>query len=605
MPSFPRPLALLGHAGRVGLALGAVEVAIRVSPLHGFSPANVGQLLVESMSFAALVSVLFALPLLRVSWRPFGVHLGLVIGLYAAANYRFEIVLNEFVRDPKVWAGGSAVFLAGLASGLPLDRLVATGGAARRPVSIGLFLLLLLGSGTAFLRARPVLGHPGDRPSIVVISLDTTRMDRLGAYGHPIHTPTLDKLAREGAVFTEAIAAAPITEPSHLAMFTGIAPFRSGIVSNGTDLGDRPALLWRTLHENGYTTGGFVAGFPLHGKYGWNQGFDVFDDDFGTTPGLELLTLKKAWNQVAIKEHALRERSAELVNARAVPWIQANHGNEYFAFVHFYDVHGPYTAPGNKELGPPPTEGTPLTLPPYWPARDRAITSPEWLARAYDKEIEAIDGAVQQIVDAIGPDLDRTILIVTADHGESLTEHDYLFDHGDDLYDPSLRVPFIVRYPPRVKAGTRIDCQVGGVDLTPTLLALVGIPDSLPRDGISRVPALEDGTCEATPVIASTTSGRFVAIPPVSHALRVPSEKIIVHDDKDAELYDLGTDPGEETNLAPSGRAREAEAALHAILATGGKAQSMSGDAETRAMLEQLGYLEPSGETPASGGGTP
>jgi hypothetical protein len=138
------------------------------------------------------------------------------------------------------------------------------------------------------------------------------------------------------------------------------------------------------------------------------------DDDFGAVAGLQGLSVVKAWNQVAIKEHALRERTADRTLARAVPWIRAQGDRPFFAFVHFYDVHGPYDPHG--KLGPAPTDGAPLDLPFYWPARDRAVTDVAWLEAAYDQEVAYVDGAVGQVLDALGPELDHTLLIVTADH---------------------------------------------------------------------------------------------------------------------------------------------------------------------------------------------
>lgn len=594
----PDPRRFVLHAALLGVGLGALEVALRVSPLQGLPGPAVLRLVAESVVLTGTVSVALALPLTRWSWRPWGLHLGVLLGLGAAINYRFEVVLNEFVRDPKVWGGVSAAFLLGVAIGLLVDGLIARGS---RVLSAVWAAVALASVGAAVVRATPAAGKPGDRPAVVVISLDTLRMDRTSPYGHEVHTPTLDRLAREGAVFTQAIADAPITEPSHLAMLTGISPFRSGIVSNGTNLGDRPALLWRALRDQGYLTAGFVAGFPLHSKYGWAQGLDVFDDDFGATAGVQTLTLVKGWNQFAIKEHALRERPAHQVLDRALPFLRAHAGEQYFAFIHFYDVHGPYDAPGNADLGPPPTDGPALDLPGYWPAEARRVTDPEWLKKAYDKEVELVDDAVAQILEAIGPHLDDTIVVVTADHGESFTEHDYLFDHGDNLYDPSLRIPALYRYPKGVRAGTRIDCQVAGMDLTPTVLALVGVDDGLKRDGHSHAAWLGGEPCDANhPVVASTTYGRFVATPPVAHALRTPVEKVILYDDKPMELFDLAVDPAESTNLAPSGRSRDAEAAFRGLLSTGGAIEGATMDAETCEALKALGYID--GDTPCGPG---
>lgn len=562
----------------LGVLSGCAEVALRAAPRFGLNPGQVATWLAFSVAISLAWTLASALLLHRLP-RAAGLVVGAWLGMQLAINYRFELVLNNFVRDPRVWAAMPALFLVGLGLGVALDRRFAR----VHPAAWVLPVLLL---PVAFLRARSADGAPGDAPNVLLISLDTTRWD------HVAGKPNLDRLAREGVVFEQAVAEAPITEPSHLAMLTGIAPYRAGVVSNGTDLGDRPALLSRVLQERGWLTAGFVSGFPLHSKYGWTQGFDVYDDDFGALPGREALSLVKLWNQFAIKEHALRERNAEAALSHALPWLRDHHDERFFAFVHFYDPHGPYVSPYNAELGPPPQEGAPLALPGYWPAREKKITSTDWLARAYDAEVRHVDDAVGALLDAIAPVLDRTVVIVTADHGESLTEHGYLFDHGDNLYDPSLRIPLIVRWPAGAKAGHRVDCQVGGIDITPTILELLGVDDGLVRDGRSRVPELRGEGCREAPLVASATTGRFVEKPPVDHALRSSVEKLVLHEDGRIEFFDLVADPGERTNRAELPRSKEVEALLRRLLEGGATVTGPNTDDETRKMLEQLGYIE-------------
>lgn len=576
------------HFTRQALALAvassAIELAIRASARAGWSLEDLGKL--EAAAF--VVTVLYVAPLAglaRRTRRPYGVLWGALFGMHAAINYRFEGVLNEFVRDPRVFLGVPAAFVV---AALPLvyaDRWLS------RVHWSALLGLACAACAVAGVRIVPAAGPSSalvDPPNVVIISVDTLRRDRLGAYGHAIHTPAIDRLAREGVTFEQAIAEAPITEPSHLAMLTGIAPYRSGVVANGTVLGDRPALLWRALAAQGYETAGFVSGFPMHGKYGWGQSTQVWDDDFGAVAGFQSLSLIKLWNQVAVKEHALRERPADLTLARALPWLRSRTDRPYFAFIHFYDVHGPYDAHGG--LGPAPTDGAPLKLPFYWPARDQQVTDVAWLEAAYDKEVEHVDDAVGQIVQALGSSLDHTVLILTADHGESFTEHGYLFDHGDNLYDPSLRVPLIVRFPGVATPGLRVGCQVGGIDLVPTILDILDLDDDVVRDGRSLVAALKGEACESVPVYSSTVAGRMVAVPPVAHSRRLPEEKIIFYSDKSPEYFDLGADPGEATPLE-NGASRDALDSLVHALQSGGTLLEAAQDSQTLEMLRALGYL--------------
>lgn len=578
-PSSTHPRIRNGYVcGALGLAVGSVEAGLRASPLTGFGPA-------ELAAFAGLSCVLGA---------ALGGGLGLAVGglpparaarlggallgaLFGAVTWRYELVLNESLREPSVLLGIAGGAMAGALAGALVSFIPAR----------GLLVLAFAGLVTVGVRGRSAGGAPSPRPNVLVISLDTTRADAVG------DKPVWSRLAREGSVFTQAIAAAPITEPSHLAMFTGQAPFRSGVVSNGTPLGERP-LVWKELQAAGWLTAGFVSGFPLHSRYGWADGMSVYDDDFGAWPGAESLTAVKAWNEVTLKENALRERTADRVLTRAERWLRAHKDETFFAFVHFYDAHGPYISAGNGALGPPPTDGTALKLPPYWPAAHRAITSTDWLRRAYDAEVATTDAAIGRLLDALGEELDNTIVIVTADHGESLTEHDYLFDHGDNLYDPSLRVPFVVRWPGQVRAGATLDCQLGGVDLAPTLRDLVGLPaGTAPADGISRAAALRGGPCADTPVVATTPAGRFVENPPVDHALRGDGLKHIRHGAGGAVTFDLVADPGELHPLAVTDELTRRAEAFERLLGTGGPTASPDLDAETRRALELLGYIEP------------
>jgi choline-sulfatase len=436
-------------------------------------------------------------------------------------------------------------------------------------------------------------------PNVLLISLDTVRHDALEPYGGPVSTPAIAALARDGVVFEQAIATAPLTESSHLAMLTGLAPTSTGIVSNGTEFGEQPALVSHAFQRGGWATGGFVAGFPLHGRWGWTQGFDVYDDDFGALPGLHRLSIIKAWDQLTLPGHTLRERRGDRVIARVEHWVEAVHGQPWFAWVHLFDPHGPYEAPAPFHMeSPPPTAGEPLALPSYWPPVLRRVTSTAWLEQAYLQEIRYTDALLAQLLEGLEAkgELDDTLVLLVADHGESLTEHGYLFDHGDNLYDPSLRVPLILRWPAGIPGGTRVPCQVSTVSVAATLLEAAGLdPAQPPRDGASLLGlARSPSACEATDAFATTVAGRMMDAPPLDHALRARSRKLILHEDREAELYDLEVDPGETRDLAAA-RAPERqalEAVLQAQLEGGAEVRSASTDQATQDALRALGYLE-------------
>ena len=588
--------ALLRAAAAVALGAGLAEVAVRHEPRLGLSFEHLATWagLSVALSWAWLTGAALVGWLLK--FRPHGLMWGALLAAHAAVFYRFEFVLNAFAREPRVWAGVLGIGLVSVLLGLLADPWLRRG---RWPLGLGVGLSL------ASLLALAVTPSAGEgalrdlRPNVVLVTLDTTRPDRLGAYGHSLSTPALSRLAREGVRFEDAVSTAPLTEPAHLAMLTGIPPFRSGVVSNGTPLGERPAMLPHRLRAAGYTTAAFVSAFPLHGSYGWDQAFDVYDDDFGAIGGLHRLSLVKAWDQIVLPQRVLRERKpGGSAVTRGLAWLDDHRDEQSFLWVHLFDPHAPYEAPGHAF--DPPTDGPALELPGYWPPPHRAVTSTAWLESAYEAELSYVDAQVGRLVDEIEAMglLDDTVIVVTADHGESLTEHDYLFDHGDYLYDASLRVPLIVRYPPVAKAGHVADCQVSTLDLPQTLLALLSLDDDQVRFGRDLGPALRGEDCEELPVFSTTVAGRFVEVPPVDHAVRLDGYKLI-RLDPDGErtnamagdvCFDLAADPGElrPLDICPP----RFEEILGIALSEGDGPLSPAMDAQTRAALEALGYLE-------------
>lgn len=196
------------------------------------------------------------------------------------------------------------------------------------------------------------------------------------------------------------------------------------------------------------------------------------------------------------------------------------------------------------------------------------------------------------LLDALGPALNRTVVVVTADHGETFREHAPIYDHGDTLYDEVLRVPLAVRYPPAATPGLIVGCQVGSVDIAPTVRELAGLGTVEHSDGISRVPELKGWPCRETPVVAATVASRFTRAPPVDYALRAGDSKLIVRARGNPEAYDLVEDPGETRNLAPGPESEGLAPVLRHMVGRVGPAHAPATDDETTAALEALGYLE-------------
>src|SRR4051794_28795075 len=360
---------------------------------------------------------------------------------------------------------------------------------------------------------RPVarLAPGGSRGgNVLLVTIDTLRRDRLGAYGNGgALTPTLDRLASDGARYTHARSHVPLTLPAHTSILTGRTPRSHGVHVNGASRLDaaRPTLA-TVLQGNGYRTGAFIGAFVLAARFGLNRGFDEYDDRYPH----ESDTFKVA-----------DRRAAEVVKA-AGDWILRAEGQTpsrsprpWFAWVHLFDPHAPYDAPPDYR-------------------RDRS---------PYDAEIAYTDAMLGQLLDRLraAHALDRALVVVTADHGESLGEHGEM-THGLFAYNATIAVPLIVAGTD-IHAGT-IDAPVAHMDLTPTVLDLAGVPVPDGLDGRSLVrPPERDRPLYFEAVDAALTRGWAPLTGIVQNAT-----KFI--DLPEAELYDLLADPGETSNRVRS-----------------------------------------------------
>jgi choline-sulfatase len=405
-----------------------------------------------------------------------------------------------------------------------------------------------------------------NRPNILLITLDTVRADRFGAYGYKAaSTPTIDRLADEGVRFDDATSQAPLTAPAHAAMLTGHYPGRLGIRNNGsTAIPESSLTLAEALKGAGYRTGAFIGAFVVDRAYGFGQGFDRFDADF------------KGFRQ-EIKGQVQR-RASEVIDP-AMAWIGTGPaGTPFFAWVHLYDAHTPYDAP--------------------------APFAAQFKGRAYDGEIAYVDAQVGRLVAMLRSSgtLDRTIVVVIGDHGEALGEHGEE-DHGIFLYESVMRVPWIVRAPGI--SSRVISEQVRGIDLMPTVLELAGVPPGERIDGGSVVALMRGGSrTDPPPSYSETWYPQLHFGWSRLRALRVGEWKYI--DAPKPELYDLRTDMAEKKNVLAdrSNVAARMAGELEAIEKSFGAAATQASpqpDAETIARLRSLGYVGLA--APSSGAG--
>jgi len=416
-------------------------------------------------------------------------------------------------------------------------------------------------------RSHQLLGLHG--VNLLVVTLDTTRADRLGCYGYSgAETPVLDGLARDGVLFERCITPTAFTLPSHSSIMTGLNPMFHGVrLNGGVALADTHPTLAERLGESGYRTGGFVGAFVLDSRWGLAQGFETFDDDFDLDPGEQL-------------DLARVQRPADTVVDAALAWLQKPDERPFFAWVHLYDPHTPYEPPE--------------------PYKTRFAGGP---SRRYDGEIAFTDSQVARLLDWLRTSgaQERTVVLVVGDHGEGLGSHREE-EHGYFIYDYAVRVPLIVRLPGRLLAGTRIDAQVRTTDLTPTLLDLLGAPLPDRLDGESLVPLLSDPRRAAARDAYSesvSVSMQYGWSP--LYSLRTAEYTYV--DAPRPELYDWRQDPDENDNLV--GRlpnvAEELRARLEQLREEGAKdapaPQEANLDGETMRALASLGYVGGSVDT--------
>ena len=401
------------------------------------------------------------------------------------------------------------------------------------------------------------------RLNLIVVTLDTTRADRIGAYGYPnAGTPNLDSLAQDGVLFDHASTAAPITLPAHSSIFTGRFPPQHGVRDNGGYfLNDKEETLAEMLKGRGYATGGFIAAYVLDSKWGINQGFDTYFDDFD-------LSKFKVFSMGSI------QRPGNEVVDKALPWIDQHRGGPFFAWVHLYDAHTPYAPPE--------------------PFRTRYPND------AYQGEISFADSQIGRLVQFLRDrDLyERTVIVVLGDHGESLNDHGEE-GHGFFVYESVVHVPFVVRAPFSAMKGRRVSESVRSIDVTPTALELLGLP-APSSDGV-------DGR-SLTPLMTGARADMGLeafaeAVYPLHHfgwsdlrALRQGRFKLIAA--PRPELYDLQEDPREQSNVYAArkalgdrmlGRLKEMEAHFKTSAQAPSNAAEIDPDAKAR--LAALGYV--------------
>ncbi len=432
---------------------------------------------------------------------------------------------------------------------------------------LALAMVVLLAGGIWFFWARGG-GYQSrsDGLNVLLITLDTLRADHVSTYGKArAQTPTLDRLASEGVRFDHCVAQTPLTLPSHASLLSSTYPLLSQVRDNGAfRVPDALTLLSEVLKQRGRETGAFLGAFVLHGKWGLNQGFDTYSDRFD--PG--------RYGKILLEN----EKPASEVLGDARRWLESRGNKPFFGWIHLYDPHAPYRPPA--------------------PFDQRFAGDP------YRGEVEYTDSELGKFIAFLKERglYERTLIVVTADHGEGLGDHGEE-GHGMFLYESTIHVPLIMRAP-RPFRQKLVSSTVQLVDVAPTVLDLLGIPAPKGWQGRSLWQMISGGEAASNlPAYSETYYPRFHY--GWSHLMaytRNQSKYILAPRD---ELYDLARDPGETAELAGDPHRSDLRGQLMAFVNRYSRgalkpaaAQRMS--AEDQRRLAALGYL--SGAVKVDGG---
>jgi arylsulfatase A-like enzyme len=461
-------------------------------------------------------------------------------------------------------------------------------------------------------------------PNVVLITIDTLRPDRLSCYGHdlPPTTPNIDRLASEGVLFLNAFCDVTWTTPSMSSVMTGTYATRHGLRSTFQQLDPANVTVAEELKRKGYRTAAIIGSFPLAASFGLNQGFDTYDDHFtapivigGEAPSEPVPDRfandadQQRFFQF-LKAQADAYRPDDAVSDAAIAWLRAARASKsflrkppFFLWVHYFGPH---------ELAD---------------VRLNFLQQNAKIIADYDGQVRHMDTEVGRLLDAMRELQfdENTLTILHADHGQSLNEHQYV-GHGKNLFDPTLRIPLIVRLPQVIPGNVRVEARARNIDIMPTILEAAGITTSVALDGLSLRSILSNPNAPAQEMYCETYLGatdafsepvadgrggklrvgfrrlgildgrwKFIVSEPwplldFEHPPEIPSE--VVKRLRKEELYDVVADPTEVTAIDRADVAEALRAKIDSYNATeghGGFRHDLDDAAKER--LRSLGYL--------------
>lgn len=428
---------------------------------------------------------------------------------------------------------------------------------------------------------EPATPPPRASPNLVIITLDTTRADALGAYGQQLETsPNFDRMAAEGTLFEDVMTSSPETVPAHASIFTGKFPFSHGVRGNaGYVLSKDHLTLAEVLNAAGYETGAEIAAIVMRGDTQISQGYTTVRDT-----GSEGVRLKAVFRERdgEVKAEVIMVRDGSDITDSGIEFVRQHRNHKFFLWLHYFDAHAPYSVPPQFS--------------------ERISGDPYHSGVAYQ---DAQMGRFIAVLTRLGL-RENTLVIVTADHGEGLMEHGER-THSYFLYDTTMRVPLLLWGLPEVSGGRRIKSMVRNVDIAPTALDLLGLYPLDDIDGISLTPLLGPSQTDLD-LTAYGEASRIVSSFNLSPLRFVREGRWKYIHKVNPELYDVQADPKERDNRisAKPEVAARLRARLEAIVSAA-PAKSVGHVApltyQVESQLRALGYIEVAGGKSLTSGG--
>lgn len=422
---------------------------------------------------------------------------------------------------------------------------------------------------------------PQPRPNILFITVDALRADYTGCIGGKPFTSAMDEVSDMGVLFSRCISSTSVTGPSISAMMTGSMPHRINYQFNAMPLDPRLFTLAEILNFAGYDTAGFPGTSLLSSDYGFQQGFDFFDNDFDRSE-----YASNYW------------KPGEIMTDSVIRWIDNRKSRKpFFAWIHYFDPHDPYIAHYGERAG---QEYTYEFLNDLYIRQDPGLVRAELegILEFYSQEVFYTDRQIARVLKHLRDKslLSNTLVVITADHGEELFQHDLFYGHGRSLNHAVLHVPLIIMFPGKKYSGTRVDTVVRTIDIFPTILEQAGQRAPRSSQGRSLMPLITGAERAPRPAFSTREPLSFYKNGRAA-ALTEAEWKFIYFENEPGRLYNLKIDPMEFENVADSHPAvvkRMRALTLKNTLEDSGYIPPVEPEFDGRdyRMLKSLGYLK-------------